>query len=115
MAGNSNVGLQKFSLRELHPDIYNALIVGIIIGKQRPRIFTNLKRENNTDRAVWNFTLRDSIQDYINVTCWSNEQEITYLNDSFHIGDVGNLFFINKIFYLRRTLIGIKSDSPLFF
>lgn len=89
---NNVIGLQKVSLRELHPSISNALLVGIIIGKQRPRIFASKKNTQNETRAVWNFTLRDSIRDYVNVTCWGGNVPINHLSDESHIGDVVEIF-----------------------
>lgn len=82
------VGVQRFTIRLINPNIYNALIVGIIIGKSRPRVFTNSK-QNGERRGVWNFTMRDSIQDYINVTCWGLDAVVVQMDNSYHIGDVG--------------------------
>lgn len=80
--------LEKYSLRYIHPDIANAFIVGIIIAKQSPKKLPD-------ERAVWNFTLRDSPQDYINVACWSRKESISLLNEKFQVGDVGKT--IDKI------------------
>lgn len=44
---------------------------------------------NNGDRSVWTFTLRDSIEDSINVTIWGSIQFVTKLFSNFHIGSVG--------------------------
>lgn len=44
---------------------------------------------NNGDRSVWTFTLRDSIEDSINVTIWGSIQFVKKLFSSFHIGSVG--------------------------
>lgn len=76
------VTLEKYTLRYLHPDIANAFIVGIIIAKQPPKKLSN-------DRAVWNFTLRDSPQDYINVSYWGGREFICLLSERFQVGDVG--------------------------
>lgn len=83
--------LEKYTLRYLHPDIGNAFIVGVIIAKQSPKKLAD-------ERAVWNFTLRDSPQDYINVACWGRKESVSLLNEKFHVGDVGKLLFVNKIF-----------------
>lgn len=39
------------------------------------------------------FTLRDSPDCFINVSCWGGEQHITCLASQFHIGHVGEIFF----------------------
>lgn len=74
--------LEKYSLRYLHPDVGNAFIIGVIIAKQSPRKVPD-------DRAVWNFTLRDSPQDYINASCWGRKEAVFLLNERFQVGDVG--------------------------
>lgn len=81
---NVVVGLQKFKLRNLIPDVSNALIIGIIIGKRQARILANA----NSTRAVWNCTLRDSLYDYINLTYWGAEDLICPLSEEFQIGDI---------------------------
>lgn len=40
-------------------------------------------------RAVWNFTLRDTIDDFINVTVWGSVDYINKLFTTFHIGSIG--------------------------
>lgn len=81
---------QRVNLRNLEPDLNNILIVGVIIGKQRPRKFVDVKaKETNSYKIVWNFTFRDSLQDYINVAYWSNNDAAYEANDRFHTGDVG--------------------------
>lgn len=84
----NNIGLRRVTLKQLDPDLNNALIIGIIIAKQRSRRFNNTK--NNETSAVWNFTVRDSPQDYINVTCWGTGDAILQLSSNFQMGDIGN-------------------------
>lgn len=79
-----NIGLQKFNIRDLIVDVNNALIVAIIIAKQKPKIF----KSNNITRAVWNCTVRDSPYDYINLTYWGSEDVICPLYDKFQVGDI---------------------------
>lgn len=83
----STVGVQRICLKNLHTRITNSLIVGVIIAKQNHRIFQDKKQHNN--RGVWNFTLRDSVNDYINITCWGTEEFVTFLSKNYHVGDVG--------------------------
>lgn len=82
--------LQRVTLCNLTPDMDNALIVGIIIGKQQPRKLATNKLE--IDRAVWNFTFRDSPKDYVNVTCWGMKDSIFELDSKFQLDDVGKFF-----------------------
>ncbi|XP_074026715.1 meiosis specific with OB domains hold'em isoform X2 [Leptinotarsa decemlineata] len=85
---DTSVALQKVNLRRLHPYLDNILIVGIIIGKQRPRKFLDKKSSVEVYRGVWNFTLRDSPQDYINITYWGPSEVIFQANEKFRTGDV---------------------------
>ncbi|KAK5646523.1 hypothetical protein RI129_004987 [Pyrocoelia pectoralis] len=84
-------GLQRVQLHALTPELTNALIVGIIIAKQEPRTFTSKDNDTNTYRAVWNFTLRDSPLNYINVTCWGVQDVLGEFHKKFTIGDVVNV------------------------
>lgn len=83
MASN-NVGLKRYLLKELVPEASNAVIVGIIVAKQRPKKFS----KSGSERAVWNFTIRDSPYDYINATVWGACDNVFEMNDKFQIGDV---------------------------
>lgn len=101
---NPTAVLQRVQLKELTPELPNALIVGIIIGKQRARNVPNSRYEETVqDRAVWNFTLRDSPLCYINVTYWGTNGFIFTLSDQFKIGDVGMM-----------TKSSTKQNSTLF-
>lgn len=44
---------------------------------------------NNGERAVWTFTLRDSEEDFINVTVWGTVEFVKKLVATFRIGTVG--------------------------
>lgn len=92
----STVGVQRLSLCNLHTKITNSLIVGVIIAKQPYRIFPDKKNEG--ERGVWNFTLRDSVTDYINVTCWGKAAYVMFLDKTFLVGDVGRSFFCETFF-----------------
>ncbi|XP_018320715.1 meiosis-specific with OB domain-containing protein isoform X2 [Agrilus planipennis] len=83
----TNISLQRATIKELSPIITNAIVVGIIIAKQRLRRFVDNK-DTFKERGVWNFTIRDSIVDYINVTCWGDANEIIETYDKYHTGDV---------------------------
>nr|CAI5838094.1 unnamed protein product [Callosobruchus analis] len=85
---NNNISLRRVKLRELSPDIDGILIVGIIIGKQRPRKFLDRKSAVESYIAVWNFTLRDSPCEYVNVSFWGSTEVVFQANDRFHTGDV---------------------------
>ncbi|KAJ8934928.1 hypothetical protein NQ314_013087 [Rhamnusium bicolor] len=97
---NNNVALQKIKLRNLDPYLENVLIVGIIIGKQRPKKFLDTKAAAEAYKGVWNFTLRDSPQDYINVTYWSSSEAVFQANDKFHTGDIVEI--INPKIIIRK-------------
>lgn len=41
------------------------------------------------ERSVWTFTLRDSEEDFINVTVWGSTEFVKKLSSMFNIGSVG--------------------------
>ncbi|CAG9767901.1 unnamed protein product [Ceutorhynchus assimilis] len=96
------VSLQKVDLKHLDPHVTNVLIVGIIIGKNRPKILETQQRGPDTggQRAVWNFTIRDSVPHYINVAYWGNPEQIFQANDKFSTGDVVEI--INPQVQIRK-------------
>jgi len=51
---------------------------------------------NNGERSVWQFTLRDSEKDFINVTVWGSTEFVRKLSSTFNIGSVGE-YFKNKL------------------
>lgn len=103
-----NVGIRRVTLRQLEPDFNNILIVGIMIAKQRPRRFNNPK--TNESRAVWNFTLRDSPQDYVNVTFWGEGDLILGHSSNFHVGDVGKIFLLSSCAIIRLYTVSFNDN-----
>lgn len=85
------VGLQKLTIKDINPNIFNALIVGVIIGKQKPKVFAQSNRDG---KGVFSFTIRDSVQDYINVTCWGTAESINLINNVFTVGDISEYIFL---------------------
>ncbi|CAG9858492.1 unnamed protein product [Phyllotreta striolata] len=79
---SGNVGLRRTKLEDLNPNLGNILVVGIIIGKQKPHKFTSTAASyEGVQKAVWNFTLRDSVRDYANVTYWGSTEVVFQAND----------------------------------
>lgn len=78
--------VRKVSLRSITPEMSNVFLIGIIIAKQIPRTFDSSERK----RGVWNFTFRDSVRDYINVTFWGDASTVIQMNIKFQIGDIGS-------------------------
>jgi hypothetical protein len=91
-SSSNTTGLQRVAIKDLMPDMDNILVVALMIGKQRPRKFADKNKESSQFRAVWNFTLRDSPRDYINVTYWGGSDEVCAASDKFYTGDVGEQF-----------------------
>ncbi|CAH1369705.1 unnamed protein product [Tenebrio molitor] len=87
-SSSNTTGLQRVAIKDLMPDMDNILVVALMIGKQRPRKFADKNKESSQFRAVWNFTLRDSPRDYINVTYWGGSDEVCAASDKFYTGDV---------------------------
>ena len=51
------------------------------------------------ERAVWTFTLRDSPDDFINVTVWGSKE---YINSSFKVYKVGTVGKKIKDYLLKK-------------
>lgn len=69
--------------------------------------------DNLGSRAVWNFTLRDSASDFINVTVWGAVDYVNNLFTTFTIGCVGKLhshFLLNS----ERMMGGFVKKSISF-
>ena len=49
--------------------------------------------DNVGSRAVWNFTIRDSVQDFINATVWGSVEYINKLFTAYSVGSVGKLTY----------------------
>ncbi|KAK3914787.1 Meiosis-specific with OB domain-containing protein [Frankliniella fusca] len=82
----NHIGVRRTVLAELSPGQDDSLIVGVIIGSQSPK--TVSVKKDLTQKGVWNFTLRDSEVDTINVTVWGSPTYIEQCAEQFHIGDV---------------------------
>ncbi|CAB3251433.1 unnamed protein product [Arctia plantaginis] len=80
-------GVQKVKLDNLNINIKNALIVGIIIAKNSPRIVGS-KKKNGDSRGVTSFTIRDSEIDTINIDVWGSEYFVLTFYERFLVGDV---------------------------
>ncbi|XP_029383947.1 meiosis-specific with OB domain-containing protein [Echeneis naucrates] len=74
------------AISELHPNFSHPKVAGIIIGKTDVRSFPDRKHVG-TDRFTFGFTIRDSLDFFMNVTAWGNSSYINGLSNSFTIGD----------------------------
>ena len=55
------------------------------------------KQEYGVMKGQLNFVLRDTPNDFINVSCWGSENFIGTLSDSFYIGSVSKFFSCFKM------------------
>ncbi|XP_061910907.1 meiosis-specific with OB domain-containing protein [Entelurus aequoreus] len=78
--------MSAISISELHPNIVQPKVVGIIIGKSDTRSFPDRKNVG-MERFTFRFTIKDSPDFFINVTAWGNDGYINGLYGSFSIGD----------------------------
>ncbi|XP_076270084.1 meiosis specific with OB domains hold'em [Rhynchophorus ferrugineus] len=98
---DNNVTLQRVNLRNLDPNLNNVMIVAIIIAKQRPRVVETQENQRSVYRAVWNFTIRDSPQHYINATYWGNVDQILDISNKYDTGDVVEV--LNPLILVRKV------------
>ncbi|CAG0888440.1 unnamed protein product [Darwinula stevensoni] len=87
----------RITLAELSLGLAQTLVVALVVAKQEPRTVLLKKhkskgRDDDTERTVLKFTIRDSEVDVVNVSCWGPKSMVHDLNDLFHIGDVVEIF-----------------------
>lgn len=82
---NTSTALNRTSIKNLEVDLPNVMLIALLIGKQPHRCFKPLNYGkvpvSTEERAVWNFTVRDSPRDYINVTFWGKPDTISQLDN----------------------------------
>ncbi|KAG7261320.1 hypothetical protein CRUP_030564 [Coryphaenoides rupestris] len=70
-------------------------ILGVVIGKTDVRSFPDRKNVG-VDRCTFSFTVKDSPEDFINVSAWGPDGFISLLSGGFSIGDCENPLVANK-------------------
>uniref|UniRef100_H3D5U1 Meiosis-specific with OB domain-containing protein n=1 Tax=Tetraodon nigroviridis TaxID=99883 RepID=H3D5U1_TETNG len=73
------------AISELHPNLSHPNVAGIIIWKTSVRSFPDRKNVG-AERFTFGFTLRDSLDFFINVTAWGNDAYVNGLSSTFSIG-----------------------------
>ncbi|KAF0290133.1 Meiosis-specific with OB domain-containing protein [Amphibalanus amphitrite] len=68
-------------------------LAGLVIAKQDPRAVTS-KRDPLTQVSVLAFTLRDSVDDTINVASWGSQRHVAVQAGLFHVGDTSTPFHL---------------------
>lgn len=75
------------TIAALSPSLSGACsLAGLVIAKQDPKVLPS-KRDPLTSIAVLSFTIRDSVDDIINVTSWGSQRHVAIQAGLFHIGD----------------------------
>ncbi|CAL8084385.1 unnamed protein product [Calicophoron daubneyi] len=84
-------GLEAISIKDVSPEITRFNLIGIVIHKLPVKRF--LKRDDlqtggkRQSQAVLGFTLRDSLNDYINGSLWGTCTNVNSIASGFSIGD----------------------------
>ncbi|XP_006763981.1 PREDICTED: meiosis-specific with OB domain-containing protein isoform X2 [Myotis davidii] len=79
--------LKNFTtLSDLHPNMANLKIIGIVIGKTDVKGFPD-RKNIGSERYTFSFTIRDSPTHFVNATSWGNEDYIRSLSASFRVGE----------------------------
>ncbi|XP_037363687.1 meiosis-specific with OB domain-containing protein isoform X2 [Talpa occidentalis] len=74
------------ALSDLHPNMANVKIIGIVIGKTDVKGFPD-RKNIGSERYTFSFTIRDSPAHFVNVTSWGAGDYIRSLSDSFRVGE----------------------------
>uniref|UniRef100_G3T198 Meiosis-specific with OB domain-containing protein n=1 Tax=Loxodonta africana TaxID=9785 RepID=G3T198_LOXAF len=75
------------ALSDLHPNMANLKIIGIVIGKTDVKGFPDRKSDIGSERYTLSFTVRDSPAHFVNIASWGSEDYIRSLSDSFRVGE----------------------------
>ena len=74
-------------IRELKPGLQSKKIIGLVIAKTEMRCFPD-KKNAGQFRYSHSFTIRDTVDDFVNVTCWGNESFIENIAQMFRVSDI---------------------------
>ncbi|XP_011638034.1 meiosis-specific with OB domain-containing protein isoform X1 [Pogonomyrmex barbatus] len=81
--------IYRQEIRSLQDGMPNTFVIGVIINSTNIKTFdTTRTKFSNGERSVWSFTLRDTEEDFINVTVWGSTEFIKKLSSTFNIGSV---------------------------
>ncbi|XP_050447497.1 meiosis-specific with OB domain-containing protein [Cataglyphis hispanica] len=81
--------LYRQEIKSLQEGMPNTFVIGIIINSSNVKTFTATQTKfNRGERSVWTFTLRDSEEDFINVTVWGSMEFVKQVSSTFNIGSV---------------------------
>ncbi|XP_030707637.1 meiosis-specific with OB domain-containing protein isoform X2 [Globicephala melas] len=83
---NSMASKNFTALSDLHPNMANLKIIGIVIGKTDVKGFPD-RKNIGSERYTFSFTIRDSTTHFVNATSWGKEDYIRSLSDSFRVGE----------------------------
>nr|XP_021500466.1 meiosis-specific with OB domain-containing protein isoform X1 [Meriones unguiculatus] len=83
---SSFVSKNVTALSDLHPNMANLKIIGIVIGKTDVKGFPD-RKNIGSERYTFSFTIRDSPNHFVNVSAWGSEDYIRSLSESFKIGE----------------------------
>lgn len=89
----SKMSLNNFNIVSLHPNAINFALKGLIIGKSNMKTFEKPEQKNRprTMAGVVDFVIRDSSDNFINLTVWGSQEFIEDYNSKFTIGQVINI------------------------
>ncbi|XP_075845802.1 meiosis-specific with OB domain-containing protein isoform X2 [Microtus pennsylvanicus] len=74
------------ALSDLHPNMANLKIIGIVIGKTDVKGFPD-RKNIGSERYTFSFTIRDSPAHFVNVSSWGSEDYIRPLSENFKVGE----------------------------
>ncbi|KAM9059066.1 meiosis-specific with OB domain-containing protein isoform 4-T4 [Megaptera novaeangliae] len=83
---NSIASKNFTALSDLHPNMANLKIIGIVIGKTDVKGFPD-RKNIGSERYTFSFTIRDSTTHFVNATSWGKEDYIRSLSDGFRVGE----------------------------
>lgn len=74
-------------IRELVPGVLSKKVIGLVIAKTEARSFPDKKNAGQM-RYNHSFTIRDTADDFVNVTVWGGETFVENISQTFRTGDI---------------------------
>lgn len=108
------MSLKNYKIVALHPNAINFAVRGLIIGKSNMRTFEKIAQQREPSLCgVVKFLIRDSIENYINLTVWGTKDFVEVYNSQYDIGHVVNVVRSKISFVRQDDIFNPITSTPL--
>lgn len=98
--------LPDVCLKDLNVGLVDFRVCGIIISKESAKAVSskNFISNSTSERGVFTFTIRDSVEDFLNVSYWGKVQFVEDIDSSFPIGSAVTIYNPQVRVSIRKLL-----------